>query len=1023
MKKIFKLYLVFMMLISYFAFAPNNSNKVYAESYTNNCTTEVVSEFIGGELRLNKNASSKTVDYLNAVQNNNHSEIGWRAGGADGPVFPRYADGFVLTNINNSTQVVVNMFEAGKYLDKTIDIQYEYNNFNVGGSVNVNPIFAIQKNSVTNITQNIYSQGITDYDVIVRFKDHATGKDIALSDVYIALGYYSQYEGTAFGSNIEKIMVKSGTRMQSTVSDGILDTQSGYIYSKNYFWPWLVNNSNENHEGREEFVVQIKLKDNSSYFSYKNLAPNGNTEELNMTSSVNLAIQARNFAIHYNNLKDATHNNPSNYSAGQAITINNPTNATGYTFVKWQEGNQIGVNDRGDKTFTAVWKAIDYSITYVLNGGTNHKDNPNKYTVEDEINIKNPTKNGYTFTGWKEGSRIPKGSTGNKTFTAEWKINDYKINYVLNGGTNHKDNPATYTINDEINILDPSRTGYEFIGWKEGNKIAKGSTGDKTFTAEWKGINYPITYVLDGGINNPENPSEYTVEQTISIKDPTKEGYRFLGWQEGNSIPKGSTGAKTFTAKWEYVPHTQFVDEDGAAILETKEGTHQAEEIENYVLVETVDLGKGDLKHIYHLLKTNYIDDNNNPIAPQEDGTKEPKELEGYKLLRSDVKDNKDVDHVYHKFLTKWLDENLEALADEEFGSLPAKEFDKYIFKSTQLLENGDTIHYYNKLVNVKFLVNEEPIKEEIIEKGEDGTPPDVEKEGYEFKGWDIPYDNVQEDIEVRAIFEPIKYPIIYVLNGGNNNKANPGEYTIEDEVDILDPNRLFHKFMGWYEDPHIAKGSTGQRVFTAIWDKEVYPINYILDGGKNNPLNPVQYCEDDEIFINNPSKEGFIFIGWIEGSSIPKGSHGEKTFTAKWAKLHSVTFKDGDIVLKIEDGIKDHGKATAPKEPTKDGYTFKGWDVEFDDITGDLVVKALWEKNPEPIKEFTVVFKDGDQTLKTETVKEHGFATAPSVSKQDHKFIGWDKKFDDITGDLIVNAKWEKLEVKKQIVPNTSAK
>lgn len=76
---------------------------------------------------------------------------------------------------------------------------------------------------------------------------------------------------------------------------------------------------------------------------------------------------------------------------------------------------------------------------------------------------------------------------------------------------------------------------------------------DHSLDVNWKTIEYPITYILDGGTNNEENPSSYTTEDEINIKDPTKEGYTFLGWNEGNQIPLGSTGAKTFTAKWKKI--------------------------------------------------------------------------------------------------------------------------------------------------------------------------------------------------------------------------------------------------------------------------------------------------------------------------------------------------------------------------------------------------------------------------------------------------------------------------------------
>lgn len=85
--------------------------------------------------------------------------------------------------------------------------------------------------------------------------------------------------------------------------------------------------------------------------------------------------------------------------------------------------------------------------------------------------------------------------------------------------------------------------------------IPAGSTGDKTFTANWRAKSYSISYNLDGGTNNPANPSTYTVEDLpLTLQAPTKDGYAFLGWNDGTnditSIVIGTIGNKTLTATW-----------------------------------------------------------------------------------------------------------------------------------------------------------------------------------------------------------------------------------------------------------------------------------------------------------------------------------------------------------------------------------------------------------------------------------------------------------------------------------------
>ena len=263
----------------------------------------------------------------------------------------------------------------------------------------------------------------------------------------------------------------------------------------------------------------------------------------------------------------AVNMNPTKYTIEDEITLSN-AGRMGYTFTKWAEGNKIEKGSTGTKTFTPNWQVINYSITYVLNGGTNATSNPTTYTIEDAVTLANPSKTGYDFSSWKEGNSITAGSMGNKTFTATWSVIEYSITYVLNGGTNATSNPKIYTIEDAVTLANPSKTGYTFDGWTQGNSIAVGTTGNKTFTATWTPIEYSITYELDGGTNASANPATYTIETaTFTLDNPTKTDHNFLGWYSDTSlttiaditIEKGSTGALTFYAGWEEAAPKEIV--------------------------------------------------------------------------------------------------------------------------------------------------------------------------------------------------------------------------------------------------------------------------------------------------------------------------------------------------------------------------------------------------------------------------------------------------------------------------------
>ena len=191
-------------------------------------------------------------------------------------------------------------------------------------------------------------------------------------------------------------------------------------------------------------------------------------------------------------------------------------------------------------------------------------------TIEELSSVEapttNPQKTGYDFMGWTvngEFVSFPYQVNVDTVFEAEFAPTEYKIEYNLNGGTNNAENSLKYTIEQSIALLAPTRDFYTFAGWYEsdnfeGNaitEIAEGSYGNKTFYAKWTPITYDISYVLNGGTNNAENPSTYNTEISVELKAPTKAGYTFDGWfidedfeNQSSGISLGEGNAKVFYA-------------------------------------------------------------------------------------------------------------------------------------------------------------------------------------------------------------------------------------------------------------------------------------------------------------------------------------------------------------------------------------------------------------------------------------------------------------------------------------------
>lgn len=150
--------------------------------------------------------------------------------------------------------------------------------------------------------------------------------------------------------------------------------------------------------------------------------------------------------------------------------------------------------------------------------------------------------------------------------------------------------------------------------------------------------------------------------------------------------------------------------------------------------------------------------------------------------------------------------------------------------------------------------------------------------------------------------------------------------------------------------------------------------------------------------------KDGKTFVGWDKKFDNVTS---DLTINAVYdVDIFTVTFKDGEKVLETQT-VEYEAAATAPdtaRLSPPEGMHFAKWDKDFSKVTEDIEVSAVYELNV-----YTVIFKNGETTLKTEMVK-HGFAaTAPNVyDTATKKFVGWDKSFDNVTSDIIVNAKWE---------------
>ena len=173
------------------------------------------------------------------------------------------------------------------------------------------------------------------------------------------------------------------------------------------------------------------------------------------------------------------------YAPGEEVTISAKAD-NGYEIAGWEGTYNTTDNPykfpmpEQDVVETVTAKPIQYQIRYDYNGGTADPENPSDYNIETpDFTLNNPTKEGYEFEGWtgsngdtpQETVTVPKGSTGDLNYVANWKPIQYIIHFDGNGATSGSTPDVTGTYDEDLTIPE---NGFEretdtgkskFLGW------------------------------------------------------------------------------------------------------------------------------------------------------------------------------------------------------------------------------------------------------------------------------------------------------------------------------------------------------------------------------------------------------------------------------------------------------------------------------------------------------------------------------------------------------------------------------
>ena len=564
---------------------------------------------------------------------------------------------------------------------------------------------------------------------------------------------------------------------------------------------------------------------------------------------------------------------------GDAITPDEAPTKEGYTFSGWSEIPET--MPANDVTITGTFIPNKYKLTYMVDG-VEYKSNEIEFgsTITAE---ENPTKEGYTFSGWSE---IPETMpSGDVTVTGSFSVNNYKLTYTLDGEeykTAEVDYGTALTPEEA-----PVKEGYTFSGWSTIPETMPAN--DVTITGTFTVNKYKLTYMVDG---EEYKASEVNYGTAITAEAvPTKEGYTFSGWSEIPSTMPANDVTVTGTFTVNKYKLTYMVDGEEYKASEVDYGT---------------------------------------AITAEAVPTKEGYTFSGWSEIPSTMPAS-DVaitgTFTVNKYKLTYMVDGVEYKSYEvEFGASitpeasPANEgqtFSGWSEIPSTMPANDVVITgtFSDNSYKLTYMVDGEVFKSSHVEYGSTITPETPPtKEGYTFSGWSvIPETMPASDVTISGTFTPNKYKLTYTVDGVEYKTAEVdcgAAITPEDN-----PTKEGYTFSGWSEIPKTMPASdvTVSGTFTI----NTYMITYMVD---NALLTTEEVTYGSTITPPASPKEGYE-ITWnshpttmpaydvtIYGSYISTGINGiyaeesdKKVYTPDGKRIQSP--KKGMNIIRMSDG------------------------------------------------------------------------------------------------------------------------
>lgn len=306
---------------------------------------------------------------------------------------------------------------------------------------------------------------------------------------------------------------------------------------------------------------------------------------------------------------------------------------------------------------------------------------------------------------------------------------------------------------------------------------------------------------------------------------------------------------------------------------------------------------------------------------------------------------------------------------------------------------------YQVKVFNVTFYdYYNNVISTQKVEYNKNALPPELGNiDGYEFTGWNQDYNNVKSDLEIKAIYDKT-----YTVKFFDYNNNLIIEKTVKHGSSVEAPNVPTvdgYEFIGWNKN---LNNITSNLVINALYKASEYTVKfYDADNNVISTQNVLHGKAAQE--VTKPQKNGYTFEKWdTDFNKVTSNLDIKPIFKIN---KYVVKFYDANNNVISTQEIEFNSSAIAPSNPSKNGYTFIGWNNQFDNVTSDLNIYPIFKENtnPNPTTYYTVKFYDANNNvISTQTIKLGNSAVEPSQpTKVGYTFTGWDKVFDYVTSNL----------------------